>query len=183
MRRVLAALLVLVLTTTVAPLAAAQSRDYDGPRGNAPYDRGYRDGFRDGERDARQGRRFDHDDDRLLSRRSNPFQRGYADGYRAGYERSRGAWRSGRGPAAPGRRGYGGYQDPAFARGYSDGYEKGHDDGEDRDRYDPVRHRDYRSADDGYFRDYGPKSAYENNYRAGFRQGYEEGYRNGVRRR
>jgi hypothetical protein len=46
-----------------------------------------------------------------------------------------------------------------------------------------VRHRDYRSADDGYFKSYGPKDAWETNYRAGFRQGYEEGYRDGNRRR
>lgn len=76
----------------------------------------------------------------------------------------------------------GGYQDPAFARGYAEGYERGLDDGRDRDRYDAVRHRDYRDADDGYFRRYGPKRVYENNFRAGFRQGYEEGYRHGSRR-
>lgn len=75
------------------------------------------------------------------------------------------------------------YQDPAFARGYAEGYQRGLDDGRDRDRYDAVRHRDYRDADDGYFRRYGPKRAYENNFRAGFRQGYEEGYRDGARRR
>ena len=83
----------------------------------------------------------------------------------------------------PGRAARSGYQDPAFARGYSEGYERGLDDGRDRDRYDAVRHRDYRDADDGYFRRYGPKRVYENNFRAGFRQGYEEGYRDGARRR
>ena len=72
-----------------------------------------------------------------------------------------------------------GYQDPAFARGYSDGWEHGADDRRDRDRYDPVRHGDYRDGDDGYSRSYGSKDAYKNNYRAGFRQGYEDGYRNG----
>lgn len=82
----------------------------------------------------------------------------------------------------PGRSARAGYQDPAFARGYAEGYERGVDDGRDRDRYDAVRHRDYRDADDGYFRRYGPKRAYENNFRAGFRQGYEEGYRHGNRR-
>jgi flagellar biosynthesis/type III secretory pathway protein FliH len=76
-----------------------------------------------------------------------------------------------------------GVREPAFARGYSDGWEKGLDDGRDRDRYDPVRHGDYRSADEGYTRAYGSKDAYRNNYRAGFRQGYEDGYRDGRRRR
>jgi len=76
-----------------------------------------------------------------------------------------------------------GYQDPAFARGYSDGWERGTDDRRDRDRYDPVRHGKYRSADDGYSRAYGSRDAYKNNYRSGFRQGYEEGFRTGARHR
>ena len=71
----------------------------------------------------------------------------------------------------------------AFARGYSDGWDHGADDRHDRDRYDPVRHGDYRSADDGYSRSYGSKDAYKNNYRSGFRQGYDSGYRNGERYR
>jgi hypothetical protein len=74
-----------------------------------------------------------------------------------------------------------GYQEQAFARGYSDGFRRGHDDGRDRDRYDPVRERDYRNGDQGYSRSYGSRDAYRNNYRAGFRQGYEEGYRDGNR--
>ena len=84
---------------------------------------------------------------------------------------------------------YGGWRTPSgyasvpFGNGYEDGFEEGRDDGRDRDRYDPVRHGDYRDADDGYYRDYGPKQAYENNYRAGFRQGYEGGYRDGTRYR
>ena len=78
-----------------------------------------------------------------------------------------------------------GYQDPAFSRGYSDGWEKGRDDGHDRDRYDPVRHGDYKDGDNGYDRSYGSKDAYKNNYRSGFRQGYEAGYRDtrGIARR
>ena len=74
-------------------------------------------------------------------------------------------------------------QEPATARGYADGYERGLDDGRDRDRYDPVGHRNYRSGDLGYYRDYGPREAYRNNYRSGFRQGYEDGYRDGARGR
>jgi hypothetical protein len=76
-----------------------------------------------------------------------------------------------------------GYQEQAFARGYSDGFRRGQDDGHDRDRYDPVRQRDYREGDQGYSRSYGSKDAYRNNYRAGFRQGYEDGYRDGNRGR
>lgn len=194
MRRVATALLATLLISIPAIPLTAQGRGSYGERTDAQYDRGYRDGLRDGERDARSGRTFDYDNDRQLSRRSDPFQRGYSDGYRAGFEQFRGRNRGGRsiGPYSgrSGRsigpysgRGRGGYQDPAFSRGYSEGFEKGLDDGRDRDRYDPVRHRDYRDADDGYFRDYGPRQAYENNYRAGFRQGYEEGYRDGTRYR
>ena len=183
MRRVLVALLVVLTSLPVTTPLAAQGRGLYGERTSAQYERGYRDGLRDGERDARGGRAFDYDNDRQLSRRGDRFQRGYADGYRAGYQRFRGESRGRRSVGPNAGRGRGGYQDPAFARGYSDGFERGLDDGRDRDRYDPVRHRDYRDADDGYFRDYGPKQAYENNYRAGFRQGYEEGYRDGTRSR
>jgi hypothetical protein len=187
--RIIIALLALAPLLTMPTPVAAQSRGSGiGHRQNhAQYDRGYRDGLRDGERDARRGRPFDFDNDRRLSRRDDDFQRGYADGYRAAYDRFRGNARNNRNNRHSGglygRTPRGGYQDPAFARGYSDGFERGLDDGRDRDRYDPVRHRDYRAADDGYYRDYGPKQAYENNYRAGFRQGYEEGYRDGNRRR
>jgi hypothetical protein len=74
-----------------------------------------------------------------------------------------------------------GYQEPAFARGYDDGYAQGVADGRGRDRYDPVRHKDYRQADQGYVGSYGSKDAYRNNYRAGFRQGYDSGYRSSTR--
>jgi hypothetical protein len=74
-----------------------------------------------------------------------------------------------------------GYQEPAFARGYDEGYATGLADGRARERYDPVRHKDYRQADQGYSGAYGSKDAYRNNYRAGFRQGYDEGYRNSTR--
>jgi hypothetical protein len=74
------------------------------------------------------------------------------------------------------------YREPAAARGYADGYEEGVRDARGRDRYDPVRSRDYRNADQGYYREYGSREAYRNNYRLGFRQGYDEGYRT-LRRR
>jgi hypothetical protein len=92
-------------------------------------------------------------------------------------------WQSGRQDGRRAPRVPRGVRDPAFARGYSDGWEKGLDDGRDRDRYNPVRHGDYRSGDEGYTRAYGPKEAYRNNYRTGFRQGYEDGYRDGTRHR
>lgn len=175
-----AALLVLFAFVPLATPAAAQ-----GAYGRDPawqYERGYRNGFDDGTRDARTGRRFDRDE-RRFDRRSPHFENGYREGYRIGFDQFRGLSRGRRVPGPSSGRGRGGFQDPAFARGYSDGYARGQDDGRDRDRYDPVRHRDYRDAKDGYFRDYGARQAWENNYRAGFRQGYEEGYRDGTRRR
>lgn len=75
------------------------------------------------------------------------------------------------------------YQDPASASGYDAGYDLGMVDGRGGQRYDPVRHRDYRDADRGYKKSYGSQDGYKNNFRAGFRQGYEEGYREGARSR
>jgi hypothetical protein len=173
---------------------------------NAAFDRGYREGIERGADDARDGRQFDPERDRVYregdsgynSRYGNrdwyrtEFRRGFTSGYRNGYYNARGGnnrvfqgrrdgifdRRDNRGPGR-GR----GYQEPAFARGYSDGWEKGLDDRRDRDRYDPVRHGDYKDADNGYERSYGSKDAYKNNYRAGFRQGYEDGYRDTRARR
>ena len=83
-------------------------------------------------------------------------------------------------PPALGR----GYQEPAFARGYADGFKHAQDDRQGRRRYDPVGHRDYREADQGFYRSYCSRDAYKDNYRAGFRAGYDAGYRdpNGRRR-
>jgi hypothetical protein len=75
------------------------------------------------------------------------------------------------------------YEEPAFARGYSDGFRHAQDDRRDRRRYDPVGHRDYREADQGFVRTYGTLEAYRNNYRAGFRAGYDAGYRDDTGRR
>lgn len=80
-----------------------------------------------------------------------------------------------------GRRTTRGYQEPAFARGYDDGYARGATDGRGRNRYDPVKDKDYRTGDVGYAATYGSRDAYRNNYRAGFRQGYEDGYRDSTR--
>ena len=162
------------------------------------YDRGYREGVQQGERDGRQGRepqverysRYRDADTGYQSRYGNrdvyrgEFRRGYSVGYRTGYDRYRiNVSEQGRRDNRRDPRVLRGYQDPAFARGYSDGWDRGADDRRDRDRYDPVRHGDYRDGDDGYSRSYGSKDTYKNNYRAGFRQGYEDGYRNGTRYR
>jgi hypothetical protein len=172
------ALLTLLLGLPMAAPAAADQRDYD---------RGYRDGYDYALNDARYGRSPSVGIDIRLGQRGPDFRRGYAEGYRRaldqGTRRNRGrGWGPRLGPGRPDRNDRGG-QDPAFARGYADGFERGLDDGRDRDRYDPVRYRDYRDGDQGYFREYGVREAYRNNYRAGFRQGYEEGYRDGGRGR
>ena len=73
------------------------------------------------------------------------------------------------------------YQDPASASGYESGYDRGVIDGRDGQRYDPVRHKDYRDAEQGYSESYGSRDGYRTNFRAGFRQGYEDGYREGAR--
>jgi hypothetical protein len=183
---------VLAVPTLAQPAQfPAGTRNWGGTSAREAFERGYREGLRTGEQDAHANRSFDlerSDVYRGVQRGSNrraiedrgdfrDFRQGFAQGYRVGYERLR------RGGRPIERRGRGGYDEPAFARGYSDGYEKGAEDGRDRDRYNPVGHGDYRDAEDGYFREYGPKEAYRNNYRAGFREGYEEGYRDGQWRR
>jgi hypothetical protein len=75
------------------------------------------------------------------------------------------------------------YQEPAYARGYADGFRHAQQDRDDRRGYDPVAHRDYREADQGFYRSYGSREAYKNNYRAGFRAGYDAGYRDTSTRR
>jgi hypothetical protein len=173
--------------------------DFDARRGLAlDFERDpiFRDGMRGYE--PRFGSRDFYRDD---------FRHGFIDGYRSSYARLRPAplpLRPApapsrpavpapapflqRSPSTPGVFGAplprpSGYQEPAYARGYSEGYRQGADDGRDRDRYDPVGHRDYRDANDGYYGGYGSADAYRNNYRAGFRAGYEQGYRSGTGRR
>jgi hypothetical protein len=75
------------------------------------------------------------------------------------------------------------YEEPAFARGHADGFRHAQEDRRERRRYDPVGHRDYREADQGFSRSYGTLEAYRNNYRAGFRAGYDAGYRDDTGRR
>ena len=184
--------------------ASAQGNGIGRGRATAPgqlkkqdndYHRGYEQGVREGEQDARRNRPY-QSGGWNNSRRDNEvaFGNGYSDGYRDGYYQVRGSIRNDRGQDSiylprDDRRDGGvvrrapGYQEPAVARGYSDGYEDGLNDGRDRNRYDPVAEKDYRSADKGYYGSYGSKDAYKNNYRTGFRQGYEDGYREGGLRR
>ncbi len=176
--------------------AAGQARPGIGT--HPGYQRGYQEGLREGERDARQRRAFDlrrhgayRDGDRGYNngqgdrgRYRDEFRRGFETGYRSGFERVNGVTqdrRGNRGPFAGSRRG--GMSEPAYARGYADGFDKGRDDWEDRDRYDPVRHGDYRDGDKGYSDNYGSRDAYKQFYREGFREGYEDGYRGGNRDR
>lgn len=188
----------LALSTLALPATAqwrnrpGNDRDWRGSVSREAYERGYREGVSRGEDDGRRNRPFNierdgvyRDGDRGYNRSygnrndyRDQFRRGFAEGYRSGYSRFRGGVRGPyEGGDRVGRRVPGGYQEPAFARGYSDGYKKGREDGDDGDRYDPVRHGDYRDADNGYRGEYGSKDAYRNNYRGGFRRGYEEGYR------
>lgn len=67
----------------------------------------------------------------------------------------------------------------AFEYGADDGYDRGLEDGRDRSRHDPTRHRDYRSADRGYESRFGSREQYRAMYRDGFRDGYDRGYRDG----
>ena len=67
----------------------------------------------------------------------------------------------------------------AYDYGSNDGYDHGLRDGRDRNKYDPVRHRDYRSADRGYDGRLGSREQYRIVYRDGFRDGYDRGYRDG----
>ena len=200
---------IFVVTAAVllpAPAAAQLGRDtgridspgWDNAAENA-YQRGLREGLTQGVDDSRRGRAFGPDghsiyregDRGYQARYGNrdayrdAFRRGFTSGYREGYDRYRvSGQQNRRNDRPPGnQRGPRGYQEPAYARGFSDGYQHGSEDGRDGDRYDPVRHGDYRDADQGYYGGYGAKDAYRNNYRAGFRPGYEEGYRDGGRRR
>ena len=179
-----------VCIATAVPFADAAQ----GGRGRTPevrrqnsddtYDRGYRDGVRQGELDAQSGRSFGS---RTLTGARSDYRVGFTDGYRTGYDRQHALapLRDRRDVRAQQQQRVvpRGYREPAFATGFDNGYERGLTDGRDGDRYDPVRHRDYRDAERGYRDAYGSRDAYRTNFRAGFRQGYEEGYRAGTRNR
>jgi hypothetical protein len=74
-----------------------------------------------------------------------------------------------------GSRGRGSSLRAAFDYGRRDGYDAGIDAAR-YGRYEPFRHRYYRSTR-GWSHRFGGRDAYDVNYRNGFRSGYEAGYR------
>ena len=66
----------------------------------------------------------------------------------------------------------------AYDTGHRKGLSHGDDDARHRRALQIDRDGDYRSADDGYRREYGDRE----NYRRAFRQGYEAGYHEGFNR-
>jgi flagellar biosynthesis/type III secretory pathway protein FliH len=188
----------------------AQQPFYESRR--VAYDNGYREGVREGERDGRRRAAFNYQDQRTWQRADKGYHRslgdwpryqqvfrtGFAAGYSDAYRRfapNYGYGGYGNGGYGPGgvypntRGGYGypsprgsGYS-PAYANGVNDGYEKGREDARDRDSYDLLRHKWYRSGDHDYKSSYGPRQQYENLYRQGFKEGYDRGYREWSYRR
>ena len=168
------------------------------------YDNGYRDGIRRGEDDGRRGRAFAYDrhddwrdgDDGYHRDYGNKdfyrrvFRRGFETGYREGFGRygrgyGYGTPRGGYGYPSPGygypsNGGYG-YSSPAAQVGYRDGYDAGREDARDRNSFDPIRSRRYRSGDHDYDRRYGSKDDYTRIYRDAFQRGYDQGYRENRR--
>ena len=196
-----------VLSATLLTPACASAQGWPGRNspgwagqsgsrtGSVIFDRGFREGLREGEQDARQRRSYDlrrhgayNDGDRGYNRDQgdrgryrDEYRRGFEAGYNQGFERVRGVGSTrGRGRGVFGNE-RGGYDEPAYARGYAEGFDKGREDWEDRDRYDPVRHREYRDGDRGYNDNYGSRDLYKQHFREGFREGYEDGYRGGNR--
>jgi hypothetical protein len=174
MRRVAITLAVISVFAAV-PLTAQQRPRYDNRQGIPPGQMpppGQCRVWYEGRPPGQQPRPTNCDDaERIASRNRN------ARVIYGSSTRGEGWWGStdpGRGERYPGR---GVYQDVAYRNGYDDGYEKGEEDARDNDRYDPVRHGRYRSADHGYESRYGSKEQYKNVYRDGFRAGYDAGYR------
>ena len=187
LRQIVAVSGTLILLPVTACAAAAQ---YGRPTAQGAYNTGYDRGERAGYEDARRGDQFQFVDeseyrnfsrsrpqDQSEARYRDEFLRGFEAGYRRGYNgterRNVGPppWSNGRGYA----RGRGVF-DRAVEYGYQDGYEAGMNDARDRDAFDPVGERRYRSGDRGYEREYGTREAYRIRYRDAFRQGYEQGF-------
>jgi hypothetical protein len=72
--------------------------------------------------------------------------------------------------------GYRGAPREAYDNGYQEGLKHGSDAARKGKPFDLEREGDYRSADEGYHRDYGDKDAYRGEFRRGFAQGYREAY-------
>ena len=69
----------------------------------------------------------------------------------------------------------------AFDRGYREGLDRGRNDARHNRDYSPMRHSEYRHADDGYHRGDGDREFYRRNYRRGFDVGYREAFDRNVR--
>ena len=95
-----------------------------------------------------------------------------ADPWNRGYPSTRGA------VGSPYRGGPASYARFGYDYGYRDGYQKGRDDARNGryGRYDPTRHRWFRSASRGYEGYYGAKPAYQQVYRSGFQAGYDRAF-------
>lgn len=188
----------LAALAVVALAGASVDAQWADPRGGR--DEGYSDGARAGGGDARDGRRFEyqrHRDYREADRGyqsrdgrrdayTQQYRAGFVAGYRDGYYSGggRGTTRGTRRrpPVYDARPGYSGRApvvDIARRNGLDEGYRKGLDDRRDRDRHDPWRHSRYRNADQGYRREYGPRSVYQQAYRNAFERAYDQGYRDG----
>jgi hypothetical protein len=76
------------------------------------------------------------------------------------------------------RNDYRDFERRAYDVGHRDGLSHGKDDARHRRELRIDRDGDYRSADDGYRREYGDRE----NYRRAFRQGYATGYTEGFNR-
>jgi hypothetical protein len=81
-----------------------------------------------------------------------------------------------------GDRPYGGYgygreiERRAYDNGFREGVRAGEKDGRRGRSYEYDRHDEWRDADDGYHREYGPREYYRRSFREGFRAGYAQGY-------
>ena len=77
---------------------------------------------------------------------------------------------------------YGRYDDAervGYKRGFQEGVDEGRRDVRRGRSYNVRRHDDFRDDDDGYRREYGPRSEYRRGFRSGFQDGYREAYRSG----
>lgn len=149
---------------------------------------------------------FHSEDFRLADRGYEPwmgehddFQHGYRDGYRSGYDDAfygrTGRWDRiyGVGPSYDpyARRdgNYDGdaddrvyaaprsdYHDTAYDFGYRDGVAMGEKDHLKGKAFRPEKNEWFEDADHGYHKEFGPKRAYQQQYRDGFVRGYEDGF-------
>jgi hypothetical protein len=63
-----------------------------------------------------------------------------------------------------------------YDRGYRDGLKHGRKDGDKGRSFYVARDGDFRDADNGYRREYGPRYEYSSGYRDGYQEGYRRGY-------